>query len=214
MVRGWSSPEAAFRILQELSRDQPCDFSGIDGYRALHEQGGIQWPCPPGDSRPETHRRLFTDGVYYSPEGKARFCYAAPCPAPELPDDEYPFALLSGRASVGQWHTETRTGKSEVLRKLASPDPYVEIHPDDASRLDIVAHQRVRVSSRRGTVEVVARPTRSIRPGQVFMPMHYPETNRLTFPAFDPHSRQPSYKMAAVRLEPLAARRGTEHTKV
>jgi assimilatory nitrate reductase catalytic subunit len=99
-----------------------------------------------------------------------------------------------------------------VLRKLASRDPYVEIHPDDALRLQIVAHQRVQVISRRGAVEVVARPTLSVRPGQVFMPMHYPETNRLTFPAFDPYSRQPSYKMAAVRVKPLATRSRIERT--
>jgi assimilatory nitrate reductase catalytic subunit len=209
VARKWTSPETAFRILQELSRGQPCDFSGIDGYHALYEQGGIQWPCPAGHSRPETHRRLFADGAYYLPEGKARFCYDAPRRAPELPDREYPLALLSGRAGVGQWHTETRTGKSEVLRKLASREPYIEMHPADAARLDITAHQRVRVISRRGAVEVVARPTPSIRPGQTFMPMHYPETNQLTFPAFDPHSRQPSYKMAAVRVERLATSDGS-----
>jgi assimilatory nitrate reductase catalytic subunit len=201
LIEPWRSPEDAFRILQDLSRGQPCDFSGIEGYRMLLEHGGIQWPCPAGSPRPATHRRLFEDGVYYRSDGKARFCFGPPQAAPEAPDEEYPLALLTGRAGVGQWHTETRTGKSEVLRKLSSPDAYVEIHPDDALRLGVKAHARVRVTSRRGTVEVVARLTRTMRSGQIFMPMHYPETNRLTFPAFDPYSRQPSYKMAAVRIE-------------
>lgn len=62
----------------------------------------------------------------------------------------------------------------------------------------------VRIASRRGSVEVTARLTRTVRPGQVFMPMHFAEANRLTFAAFDPHSRQPSYKMAAVRLDAIA----------
>ncbi len=206
-VRRWTSPEAAFRILQDLSAGQPCDFSGIGGYADLQRQGGIQWPCPAGTEQPATQRRLFADGAFFHTDGKARFVIDEPRPAPERPDPTYPMTLLSGRAGVAQWHTETRTAKSAVLRKLSDAQPYVEIHPDDAARLDVGAGDRVRIVSRRGSAIATARPTRSIRIGQVFMPMHFAETNRLTFAAFDPHSRQPSYKMAAVRIERFVASR-------
>jgi len=201
-IRRWSSPEAAFRILQELSAGQPCDFSGIEGYGALQEQGGIQWPCPAGASRPAPQRRLFADGVFFHADGRARFRHGDPRQPPEGPDEDYPLALLTGRAGAGQWHTETRTGKSAVLRKLGPREAYLEMHPDDAARLGIAPHQRIRVVSRRGSASAVARPSHAIKRGQVFMPMHFPEVNALTFAAFDPQSRQPSYKMAAVRIEP------------
>jgi assimilatory nitrate reductase catalytic subunit len=208
-VRRWTSPEAAFRILQELSVGQPCDFSGIAGYGALQEQGGIQWPCPAGEPRPDPQRRLFADGAFFHADGRARFRHDDPYPAPERPDESYPLALLTGRAGAGQWHTETRTGKSRILRKLGPDEAYIEIHPDDAAGLGIAAHQRVRVVSRRGAASVSARTSHAIRSGQVFMPMHFPEVNLLTFAAFDPHSRQPSYKMAAVRIEvPIALQHG------
>jgi assimilatory nitrate reductase catalytic subunit len=109
--------------------------------------------------------------------------------------------LLTGRGSSSQWHTETRTSKSAVLRKLVPPVPYVEVHPDDATALGIGPTDWVRVSSRRGQIEVRALVTRTVPVGCVFIPMHFVQTNELTFPAFDPHSRQPAYKACAVALE-------------
>ena len=111
--------------------------------------------------------------------------------------------LLTGRGSSSQWHTGTRTSKSAVLRALAPETVYVEIHPDDAAALDIEPHQWTLVRSRRGSLRARAFVTGTVQPGQVFIPMHYAETNRLTFPSFDPHSRQPSYKHAAVSVAPL-----------
>jgi assimilatory nitrate reductase catalytic subunit len=87
-----------------------------------------------------------------------------------------------------------------VLRKLYPETCYVEIHPDDAERLGLRAGSLVKVSSRRGVVEATAFVTPSVQRGQLFMPMHYRETNVLTFPSFDPHSRQPSYKYCTVNV--------------
>lgn len=101
-----------------------------------------------------------------------------------------------------QWHTNTRTGKSAVLRKLYPETCSVEIHPDDARRLRIAPNPRVTVGSRRAEITATAFVTPTVRPGQVFIPMHYDAVNRLTFASFDPHSRQPSYKHCAVRLTP------------
>ena len=119
---------------------------------------------------------------------------------PEPPTDEYPFILLTGRGTAVQWHTQTRTAKSAVLRKLAPTSVYAEINPADARRCGISSQQKVVIESRRASVTVTAFVTPSVAPGQLFLPMHYPEVNRLTDAVFDPYSKQPSYKACAVRI--------------
>jgi assimilatory nitrate reductase catalytic subunit len=114
--------------------------------------------------------------------------------------------LLTGRGSSSQWHTETRTAKSAVLRKLAPRVPYIEIDPDDAQALGIGPTDWVRVTSQRGSIEARAHITRVVARGQCFMPMHFPDTNVLTLASFDPHSRQPAYKGCAVKIEKLKDR--------
>lgn len=149
-------------------------------------------------------RRLFADGRFFTPDGRARFCFDLPRPVAEPTDADFPFVLLTGRGSSAQWHTNTRTGKSPLLRTLYPAAAYVEIHPEDAGRLGIRSQRRVAIVSRRDRVECTAFVTPCVQPGHVFLPMHYAEANRLTQPEFDPHSRQPSYKHCPVRLEPLA----------
>ena len=122
---------------------------------------------------------------------------------PEPVNEDYPFILLTGRGTSSQWHTQTRTAKSDVLRKLYPQDPYIEINPQDAQRLEIRPNHKVRVRSRRGAVEVTAVVLSSVQPGQLFMSMHYAVTNQLTADAFDPYSKQPSYKACAVTVEAL-----------
>lgn len=219
--RAWSSPAATFQILRRLSAGRPCDFAGIEDYAHLQRAGGIQWPFPelasaadaPGDggaggsqgqpALPSAERRLFADGRFFTPDGRARFVFDVARPPAEVPDAGYPFILLTGRGTSAQWHTNTRTGKSAVLRSLHPVHPYVEVHPQDASRLEISAHDRVLVRSRRGAVACRVVVTGAVGPGQVFIPMHYEVTNQLTCGEFDPHSRQPSYKYCAVRLDRL-----------
>jgi predicted molibdopterin-dependent oxidoreductase YjgC len=127
MFEKWSSPQSVFQILKELSRDQPCDITGIRDYQMIDNAGGIQCPLPdtsndaaaskdepaPGltiSVQPE--RRLFEDGLFYHSVRKARFLFETPGDAPELADNEYSFVLLTGRGTVSQWHTQTRTGKA------------------------------------------------------------------------------------------------------
>ncbi len=203
MFARWSSPEAVFQILRELSRGMPCDITGLTDYRMLDEHGGVQWPCPEGVTKLATERRLFTDGTFYHPDGRARFIYADPTPMPEAPNATYPLLLLTGRGSTAQWHTQTRTSKSAVLRKLYPEQVYVEINPSDARALQIKSNQEVVVESQRGKVKARAFLTPTIRAGQVFVPMHYETANQLTLAHFDPYSRQPSYKNCAVRVRPL-----------
>jgi assimilatory nitrate reductase catalytic subunit len=212
MFARWQTPADAFAIMKELSRGQPFDFSGIRDYDHIESASGIQWPWTEADEAaakgklPPRERRLFGNGEFFTPNGRARFVFDAPQEMPEPPDDAYPFLLLTGRGSSAQWHTGSRTDKSALLRKLAPTGLWIEISPADAGQLDIVHGQRVTVRSRRGAVEAVAAVTPTVQVGQVFLPMHFAGVNRLTFPAFDPHSRQPSYKACAVRVEKPKAR--------
>jgi anaerobic selenocysteine-containing dehydrogenase len=196
----WSSPEAVFGILRRLSRGQPYDLTGITGYAMIDALGGVQWPFPEGSVGMDTQRRLFSDGRYYHPDGRARFLFEDPRPVTESPSRRYPLVLLTGRGGTGQWHTLTRTSKSPLLRRLSPAQPYVEIAPADAAERGIVGDEWVKVTSARGWMFARAFVTSTICPGQVFVPMHYAQTNQLTDPTFDPYSRQPSYKFAAVNV--------------
>ncbi len=200
MFERWTNPAAVFQIMKELSRGRPCDISGIEDYRLLEERGGVQWPYPSesGDERQE--RRMFEDGKFFHPSGRAKFLSEEPRPMTELPSEKYPFILLTGRGSASQWHTQTRTSKSAVLRKLYPEHPFVELNPADARKLGIAPNAWVKVASQRGELKAMAFLTPAVASGNVFIPMHYEGTNRLTDPVFDPYSKQPSYKCCAVRV--------------
>jgi assimilatory nitrate reductase catalytic subunit len=210
MFSRWESPEASFQILKQLSVGMPCDISGIADYRMLDEARGIQWPCPAQGADQATSRRLFTDGQFYHPDGRARFLFGEPRPTPEPPDGDFPFQLLTGRATAAQWHTQTRTSKSDVLAKLSPKDPHVEIHPSDAAALSLRPAQWVTVASRRGEAFVRAFITATVPQGSLFLPMHEASTNLLTDAVFDPESRQPAYKACAARV---VAARSAEATR-
>jgi len=211
LLRRWESPEAVFQLLKELSRDQPCDITGIEGYAAIDAAGGIQWPFSAAMASKQvgevaataTERRLFADGRFYHADGRAKLLFEQPHALPEQTDARWPLLLLTGRGTASQWHTQTRTSKSAVLRKLYPANIYVEINPVDARPLGIRSDDRVRVASKRGTIEAKALLTPTVPAGCVFVPMHYDVTNRLTHPSFDPYSSQPAYKACAVRVESL-----------
>ena len=204
MFQDWTSPAAVFQMLKRLSAGQPCDFTGIEGYQHLDESQGIQWPYPADRSTAnDCERRLFADGRYYHPDGRARFLFEASRPMPEKVTEKFPFLLLTGRGTASQWHTQTRTAKSAVLRKLYPESLYVEINPADARKLSIRPHEIVRVSSQRGEARATAVLTPTIPVGQLFLPMHYEASNRLTDAVFDPYSRQPSYKACAANVTHL-----------
>jgi assimilatory nitrate reductase catalytic subunit len=113
---------------------------------------------------------------------------------------QFPLLLLTGRGTASQWHTQTRTSKSAVLRKLYPQALHIEINPADARKLGVSPHDRVLVESRRGQLQAQAVVTPTVPVGQVFLPMHDAATNRLTDAMFDPYSKQPAYKACAVRI--------------
>lgn len=201
LFKDWESPEATFKILTKLTEGQPCDITGITGYKMVEDSLGIQWPMPKENADTARERRLFSDGQYYHSDKRAKFMFEEPLEAPEKANNEYPFTLLTGRGTSSQWHTNTRTGKSDVLRKLYPKNIYAEINTADAERLGIKDQQKIKLSSKRGQIEVNAYVCNTVKPGQIFLPMHYEETNKLTFPSFDKYSRQPSYKACAIRID-------------
>ncbi len=199
----WTGPDEVFRMLQELSRGTPCDITGIANYEHLDGAGGIQWPFPEQGADDAPERRLFVDGRFFHDDGRARLLFENPRALPEPTSSTYPFTLLTGRGSSSQWHTQTRTKRSPVLQVLYPRAAYAEINPRDARARNIRPNDHIMVSSQRGKIRVRAFVTHTVQPGHLFIPMHYDVTNRLTFPAFDPYSRQPAYKACAVDVRRL-----------
>jgi len=167
----------------------------------------VQWPCRDDDTTPPAgSARLYEDGRFHQPDGRARLRSVEPPAIADQPRPRYPFLLNTGR-TVEHWHTRTKTGKVPILERLA-PEAWVEVHPKDAERLGLRSGDAVRLTSSRGEVEPVAvRVSATVRPGELFVPFHYDEAciNRLTPSEFDPISREPNYKQSAVDMVPLAS---------
>ncbi len=180
-------------IFREIGQAWPA-MAGIT-YSRL-EGGGLQWPCPTLD-HPGTEY-LFKGGF---PRGKGRFTLVKYRPSEEVPDEEYPFILTTGR-QLFHYHTGTMTRKIDPLNRV-SPGPYVEINPDDALSLDIKDGEEVRVSSRRGEIVLPALVTERPEKGVVFIPFHFREAaaNLLTSSiALDPLCKIPELKVSAVKV--------------
>ena len=198
---GWTTPADAFEEWKRVSAGRLCDYSGMT-YKAIEQNGGIQWPFPAGATNPREPRRLYTDGEFQTEDGRAKLLPTAWEPFPEQPTPDFPFVLNTGR-TVEHWHTRTKTGKVPILERL-SPRAWVEMNPRDARQLRLKPQDKVDVVSRRGRVRGVdLRLTETVAPGQIFVPFHYAEANanEATQSAFDPVSREPNYKQSAVRVE-------------
>ena len=184
---------SAEEVMQEISRVWPA-VAGISYGRI--EKRGIQWPCPSPD-HPGTPY-LFRGGF---PRGKGRFTAVSYRPSVELPDDEYPFVLSTGR-QLFQYHTGTMSRKTSAIEAIAGGRPYVEIHPDDARKLNITDGQKITVSSRRGNIEISAKISERPLQGMVFIPFHFKEAaaNALTNTATDPVCKIPELKVCAVKI--------------
>ena len=202
LFRGWSEPGDAFEEWKKISSGRLCDYSGMT-YQDLEEHGGIQWPFKSSHDRdPKESVRLYTDGQFQTQDGRAELWSVYNEEPPEVPDDEFPFLLNTGR-TVEHWHTRTKTGGIPILNRL-SPEAWVEINARDAAQLKLHHGDYVRVSSRRGAIErIVLRVTETVAPGQIFIPFHFAEANanNLTLNLCDPISREPNYKQSAVKLE-------------
>ncbi|WP_371679937.1 molybdopterin-dependent oxidoreductase [Streptomyces sp. NBC_01276] len=228
---------SAEEVFDELKRawnpKTGWDLRGV-GYRRLRETP-VQWPAPSEDGDDRNPIRYLNDGVsqtlleradgtrprlaFPTATGRAHFLGRPHLPASELPDDDYPFVLNTGRLQH-QWHTLTKTGKVARLNKL-NPGPFVELHPEDAAAMGAEEGDHVEVASRRGRAVLPAVVTDRVRPGNCFAPFHwndlfgeYLSINAVTNDAVDPVSFQPEFKACAVALRVVAAREPEEAVAV
>ncbi|MCZ6532576.1 MAG: formate dehydrogenase subunit alpha [SAR324 cluster bacterium] len=194
----YGSPSEVF---DELARCAPS-YSTLN-YEHLGAFG--KWyPCPdPVNS--EGEQIVFGDSF---PSGKGKLVPVHVSDPDELPNDDYPFVLNTGRL-LEHWHTGVMTRRSAALDAIA-PDAFVEIHPQDAEQWNVRDGSYVRVTSRRGEIMLKARVGERSSPGSVFIPMHFREAaaNVLTNPAVDPLGKIPEYKYCAVRVTPVDGQDG------
>ncbi|WP_283691552.1 nitrate reductase [Clostridium perfringens] len=197
----WRTPEDAFKLLRECSKGMPCDITGVS-YERLRDSKGVQWPCREGEELESDERRLFEDGKYYTPSGKAKLIFEDVTENPNATNEEFPFNLNTGRGTVGQWHTHTRTREIQAVTNIVSQKAYVDINRKDAERLNIKENDEVLIHSSNGhTSKFIARLTDNLKEKTLYAPIHYIETNLLTPSVFDPYSKEPSYKTVQVNIE-------------
>jgi anaerobic selenocysteine-containing dehydrogenase len=234
----WRDPESAFEEWKRCSAGRPCDYTGLT-YDKLRRGSGIQWPC--NEQAPHGTERLYTSGINWAgadlcesygkdlmtgapddavdyrslnPDGRAVLKAAAYLPPHELPDEHYPFQLITGR-TLYHFHTRTKTARVPQL-DAAAPDVWVEASVSDAATLGLDEGDLVEVATARGAVQARLRVT-DIRPGLLFVPFHYGywdtkagqgpngatpgrAANEATITDWDPVSKQPLFKTAAATL--------------
>lgn len=220
----YNCAEEVFEEIKRFSNPKTgYDLRGVS-YERLR-QGPLQWPCAPEGDGDRNPIRYLNDGVsqtqlvredgsvprlaFPTATGRAVF-FARPHLLPEeMPDDDYPFLLNTGRLPH-QWHTMTKTGKVAKLNKL-NPGPFVEIHPGDAARLQVSDDDQIEIASRRGRAVLPALVSDRVRPGNCFAPFHWNDSfgeylsiNAVTNDAVDPISSQPEFKACAVTLTKIA----------
>ncbi|TFV59552.1 nitrate reductase [Geodermatophilus sp. DF01-2] len=243
----WTDAEGAFEGWKECSRGRPCDYSGMS-YDKLRGGSGIQWPC--NDEHPDGSERIYVDGQFWAhpdycesygrdmvtgapveeteyralnPTGRAVLKAAEYVAPHELPSQEFPFQLTTGR-TLYHFHTRTKTGRAPQL-DAAAPEVWVEMSASDAADRKFAEGDLLEVSTPRGRVRARLRIS-GIRPGVLFLPFHYgywdtkdgarPKkkedsraANELTLTDWDPVSKQPIFKTAAARVERVARSKGT-----
>ncbi len=219
--------ELAWTDYITATKDTEKTLYGVSYRRLKESKEGVQWPCPTPD-HPGTYKRYVRgmDPIFDMPnfkskipadvhnyfymdgkgEGKGNIFLRAYAPAAEMPDQDYPFFLTTGRV-VEHWHTSTMTGRVPEIAR-SHPNAYVEIHPQDAQKLGIKPGDMIEVASRRGINVLPARIVAVSLPGVVFVPMHDQQKIRMVNfvcnDAVDAASKEPEYKIAAVKLKRLS----------
>ncbi len=181
--------------MREIARVTPS-WRGVT-YQRL-EGAGLQYPVPTDDS---AGTAFLFDDRFPTADGKGVFVPVEYAPPVELPDEEYPFVMNTGR-QLYHWHTGTMTRRASGLDQR-EPTPIVEIHPDDARELGLEDGDPARLTSRRNTMVSSCRISARVARGQVFVPFHFREAaaNLLTNPVLDPYAKMAELKCCAVRLE-------------
>lgn len=186
--------DSAMEITDEITEVTPI-YGGITADR-IQDKEGLQWPCRDEDD-PGT--KFLHEGEFSRGKGKFHaISYREPA---EVPDEDYPMTLTTGRMYY-HFHTRSMTGRSKGLDELVS-EAYVEVNPADADSLEVEEGDEVKVSSRRGEIEIKTKITDRVPEGTIFIPFHFAEAavNRLTNSVLDPIAKIPELKVAAVDVE-------------
>ncbi len=205
-IAKWETPRQCFDLLRECSRGKGCDFTGIH-WDDLTDSHGIQWPYPEGREKElsEEQRRLYADGKFFTPSGKAQFIYEEPLENPIPVTDEFPLVFNTGRGSVGQWHTQSRTKEVKFVEDVSLKRAYLYMNTKLAAENDIRDMDEIRVFSSNGQNAVFAvKVTDNVQYGELYAPIHYIECNALTPSSYDKYSREPNYKGGTCRFEKIA----------
>ena len=212
----YTNAAAIFRehaALSAVANDGARDFdlSGLADIsdEAYLQLAPVQWPVT--RARPKGTARLFGEGKFFTPSGRARFVAITPRPPANPADDSYPLVLNTGRVR-DHWHTMTRTGLAARLSGH-TVEPYIEIHPQDAVRVGVNDGALARVTSKWGQSSARVLVSTAQRPGSVFVPMHWNDQHgsggcidAVVNPATDPISGEPEFKYTPVKVEPLPAK--------
>lgn len=200
----WKTPKHAFELMKKFSKGMPGDITGIE-YDMLVESNGIQWPFKKGDKLTKDERRLFEDNKFYKPNEKVKFMYEDVMDIPNPVTEEYPYVLNTGRTTVGQWHTQTRTSEIPMVEDASIKESHVLINTELAEELNIRENERLVISSSNGQKrKFLAKLSENVKKYDLFAPIHYIETNALTPSIFDTYSSEPSFKYMPVKIEKFA----------
>ena len=199
----WRTPRQVFEMLKQCTEGMPCDITGVD-FEMLESSKGIQWPFKKGQKLVEDERRLFEGGKYFTKNGKAKFVFEDVSKNENEPSEEFPYVFNSGRGTVGQWHTQTRTREFDVSRAIYPKQSYVEINTKLAKKFDIKSGERILITNQYGKSSAFnAVITDNVKEYELYAPIHYIETNALTPSIYDPYSKEPSYKTVTVKIEKI-----------
>jgi formate dehydrogenase major subunit len=192
-------------VFAEMKQAMPS-LNGITWER-LQREDSVTYPC---DAEDQPGRDIVFGDGFPTKSGRGRFVPAAIVPPAEEPDADYPMVLTTGR-QLEHWHTGAMTRRASVLDEL-EPEAVASLAPAELRRLGLHPGDRVRVTTRRGTIELKARSDSAIAPGMVFIPFCYAEAaaNVLTNPQLDPFGKIPEYKFCAARVEPAERRAAAE----
>jgi len=202
---GYRAVEEIFREHAETTRGRDLDITGLS-YARLDREGPLQWPLPEGAATGKA--RLYADGRFETPSGKARFVVPVRSLTVEAPNERYPLSLTTGRLR-DQWHGMSRTGKVARLYSHVE-EPRLEMHAADMAARGLADGDLAKVAGRRGEVVLRVQASEEVRQGQAFAAMHWGRNilnssgaNELTLGDFDPYSKQPELKHAAVQVRPV-----------
>ncbi len=201
LLNGWETPRDAFELMKKCSKGMPLDITGVE-WDALTDSKGIQWPFREGETLTDDQRRLYADGKFYTPEKKANFMFDVPAENPIPNTPEFPYTFNTGRGTVGQWHTQTRTNEVTFVDDAKPKQATVFVNTAFAKDKGIKDNDIVKIYSINGQdANFLALITDDVKYGDFYAPIHYVECNKLTPSVYDPYSKEPSYKTTPINVE-------------